>query len=192
MARPSQAKEQRARILPILVQAFVELGYRRSTTAELARRCGVRENILYRLFADKKAMFLAAIDHVFEVSQQAWDKVRVAAGPGSVAQRLLEYEGRHQGEFGNFRIIFTGLSEADDPEIRKALRQMYQRFQAMVQAEIEAHRGAAGGDAALTAWALIGLATTANIGRQLRCMSKTERGDLFGQIGGRLIDGADG
>lgn len=189
MARPSQAKEQRARVLPILVEAFVELGYRRSTTAELARRCGVQENILYRLFPDKKSMFLAAIDHVAEVSRQAWDRVRARGGEGSVAQRLLEYEARHQGEFGNFRIVFTGLSETDDPDIRKSLRQMYLGFQAVIQAEIEIHREASGGDAALSAWAVIGLATTVNIGRQLRCLSKAERSDLLGEIGGRLIDG---
>lgn len=64
MARPSQASEQRERILPVLAATFAELGYRRTTTATLAERCEVRENILYRLWADKKAMFIAVIDYV--------------------------------------------------------------------------------------------------------------------------------
>ena len=64
--RPSQIDEQRKRLLPVVCEVFSELGYHRTTTAELARRCGVRENILYRLWQDKKAMFLAAIDDIFE------------------------------------------------------------------------------------------------------------------------------
>ncbi|MCB9870985.1 MAG: TetR/AcrR family transcriptional regulator [Planctomycetes bacterium] len=190
MARPSQAEEQRTRLLPILVDAFVELGYRRCTTAELARRCEVRENILYRLWPDKKAMFIAAIEHVFTVSAQAWSRVRTGDG-GSAAERILAHEARHHGEFGNFRIVFAGLSEADDPEIRRALRHMYQHFHAIIEAEVATHRNAAGrepGDAALAAWALIGIATTANIGRQLRFLSQDQRRALFEGIGRRLLD----
>ena len=48
--------ERRAEFIPILANAFAELGYRRATTAELARRCDVQENILYRLWPDKRSM----------------------------------------------------------------------------------------------------------------------------------------
>ena len=57
MPRPSRIDEQRKRLLPIVCQVFSELGYYRTTTAELAGQCKVRENILYRLWRDKKAMF---------------------------------------------------------------------------------------------------------------------------------------
>ena len=46
MPRPNQTLEKRRELLPVIARAFAELGYRRATTAELARRCGVRENIL--------------------------------------------------------------------------------------------------------------------------------------------------
>ena len=51
MPRPSKADERRRELLPLVAEAFSELGYRRATTAELAARCGVQENILYRLMA---------------------------------------------------------------------------------------------------------------------------------------------
>ena len=63
MPRPSQSNEKRRQLLPVVARTFAELGYRRVTTAELAKRCNVRENILYRLWPDKKAMFVAAIDY---------------------------------------------------------------------------------------------------------------------------------
>ena len=36
MPRPSQIDEQRKRLLPIVCEVFSELGYHRTTTAELA------------------------------------------------------------------------------------------------------------------------------------------------------------
>ena len=41
---------------------------------------------------------------------------------------MLTYESEHHGEFGQYRIVFAGLNEVDDPEIRAALREMYKRY----------------------------------------------------------------
>lgn len=85
MARPDTKLKQRDSLIPVVARTFAELGYRRTTTAELARRCRVQEPILYRLWNDKKAMFLAAIDHVYESSVAAWSAL--ADGPGTGAAR---------------------------------------------------------------------------------------------------------
>src|SRR4051794_39989411 len=121
MARPSQSAQKKKELLPVVARAFAELGYRRTTTADLARRCGVRENILYRLWPDKKTMFVAAIDYVFDLSVETWANL-LDRPPRrqSTARRLLEHEATHHGELGLYRIIFAGLSETDDPEIRAA------------------------------------------------------------------------
>ena len=66
MPRPNRLDEQRKELLQIVTQVFCELGYRKTTTSILAKRCKVRENILYRLWSDKKNMFLAAINDLFE------------------------------------------------------------------------------------------------------------------------------
>lgn len=44
MPRPSRLPEKRRELLPTVARAFAELGYRRATTAELARRCGVPDH----------------------------------------------------------------------------------------------------------------------------------------------------
>ncbi|MFO0984918.1 MAG: TetR/AcrR family transcriptional regulator [Planctomycetota bacterium] len=91
MPRPSRIDQKRRELLPILVRAFAELGFRRATTAELASRCGVQENILYRLFEDKKQMFVAAIDYVYEHSLRVWREILQGDARGSsAAQRLLD------------------------------------------------------------------------------------------------------
>ncbi len=194
MARASKLEARRDEFTPIIATAFAELGYRRATTAELARRCGVQETILYRIWPDKKAMFMAAIGSVYETSLRTWEKLVGDAAPRSgTARRILDYETRHQGEFGLYRIVFAGLSETDDEDIHAALKEMYARFHEFIHAQITAHReavpGAEGPDAALAAWATLGLGTVVNIGRELGLMSEGLRKDLMGEIGGMLLEG---
>jgi AcrR family transcriptional regulator len=181
-------------LLPIVAHAFAELGYRGATTAELARRCGVRENILYRLWPDKKAMFIAAIGYVYNLSVQIWGRLLdQAEASRTAAERLLAYEAQHHGEFGHYRIVFAGLSETNDPQVRVALARMYRRFQRFVREQIAAHRRAAKQrglpDAALTAWAVVGLGTVSNIARELRLVSEAQRRRLFAQVGRTLLEG---
>lgn len=203
----AQALGNPQRMLPIIAAAFAELGYRRATTAQLARRCGVRENVLYRAWPSKKAMFLAAIDYLWESSRQAWEELLAAApaeDPATAARQVLAYESTHHGELGLHRVVFAGLSETDDEQIAAALRQMYQRFHQFIAERVAAARHgshAAGkrhgktehdvsdqtAEAALVAWALIGIGTLANIGRELKLISGQERAALYTRVGDLLV-----
>jgi len=195
MARRNLSEEKRREFLPIIARAFAELSYRRTTTAELGRRCGVRENVLYRIWPDKKAMFIAAIDYVFDLSAITWGKL-LADCPSAAegARRLLEYEARHHGEFGHYRIVFAGLSETDDPDIRKALRRMFGRFHRFVTNQIEASRKARSvanlPEAPLSAWAMLGLGTAANISRELELLTDSRRRKLIDRVGHHLLNGS--
>ena len=110
------------------------------------------------------------------------------------AERLLAYEAQHHGEFGQYRLVFAGLSETDDPDIRAALADMYQQYQRFIRQHIAAHRtksGAAGPpDAALAAWAVVGLGTVASIGRELGLVNETQRRRLFAAVGRLLLEGS--
>jgi AcrR family transcriptional regulator len=192
MPRPSRIDEQRKRLLPLVCQVFSEGGYHRTTTAELAARCKVRENILYRLWRDKKAMFLAAIDDIFRRRAETWERI-LAEQPTAeqTAEAMVAYEAKHQGEFGFYRVVFTALVEADDREIRKAIAGMYRHFQRRIRKLIENGRTERTSPAALSAdnaaWALIGLATVSNIIRELELLRPRQREDLFARTAKRLI-----
>jgi len=180
--------------LPVVARAFAELGYRRTTTAELARRCRVRENILYRLWRDKKAMFVASIEFVYDASETIWRGLlaeRDDAAPA--AQRLLRFEADHYGESGLYRLIFAGLSETDDSEIRKALARMYGRFHRFIDRQIEVYRGGKGAprgpDSVLSAWGVIGLGTVANIVQELGLLSAARRRHFIAEVGSLLVAG---
>lgn len=192
MPRPNRSKEQTREFIPIIARAFVELGYRRATTAELARRCGVQENILYRLWSDKKGMFIASIEYIYDMSTGIWEKLLIDNGDGrSTAQRLLEYEAKHHGEYGMYRIVFTGLSETDDPEITAALCRMYSRYHSFLVRRIVEHRPTNSNPATaeLDAWALIGLSTITVIGRELQLLNTNDRQQLWEKTGNQLLQG---
>lgn len=194
MPRPDQTHEKRRELLPLVTATFAELGYRRASTAVLAQRCGVQVNILYRLWPDKQAMFLAAVEHVFDYSLATWRELLEQAGdPSEGARQLLRYEAEHLGEHGFYRILFAGLGETDDPAIIRALGETFGRFVSFIRSQVAAHRGAAGpgsrASAERAAWAFLGLGTAANIGRELGLLSPGQRSRLFTEIGELLLDG---
>ncbi|NOT00822.1 MAG: TetR/AcrR family transcriptional regulator [Phycisphaerales bacterium] len=193
MPRPSQADERRRQLLPIVAKTFAELGYRRTTTAELAKRCKVRENILYRLWRDKKAMFVASIEFVYALSAETWRRLLAERGDGKPpAERLLQYESEHHGESGLQRLVFAGLSETNDPAIRRALRTMYRRFHRFIGEQISDYRDGdrrRRPDIEASAWAVIGLGTLASIVQELDLLKRSGRRRFMADVGHVLIEG---
>lgn len=197
MPRPSRIDEQRKELLPIVARTFAELGYRRATTAELSRRCGVKENILYRLWKDKKAMFIASLDAIYELALEKWTALAEVSDPErSVAERTLDYEAEHLGEAGLHRLVFAGLNETDDLDIRRAMARLYRSFHRFVRREIQAHDRLRGREEARDpgrrAWTIIGLATFANISRELDLLGDRARRDLIATEGRQILDGQGG
>lgn len=194
MARPSEADQRRRTLIPIVAQTFADRGYRRTTTAVLAKRCNVRENVLYRLWRDKRAMFIAAIDFVYAQSAEAWDRLLAESDDNRPpAERLLRFESEHHGESGLQRLIFAGLSEANDPAIHQALSAMYGRFYRFVSGHIAAYRRLGGAkrqpNVESCAWAVIGLGTMASIAQELNILTPTQRKKVIAGAGQLLLEG---
>jgi AcrR family transcriptional regulator len=195
MGRPNLTDQRRRSWIPQLARVFAEHGYRRTTTAELADACETQETVLYRLWPDKKAMFLAAVDHVFELSRDTWETILGAEDEGgTAAERLLSYEAEHLGEFGLYRLLFAGLSESDDPEIRAKLVRVYRNFHRFISQQISAHRESKSAEGPshlpeeqLSAWALIGLGTIATLGKELRLFSNKDRRQLLLDAGSHIL-----
>ena len=189
MPRPSRLDQQRTELTPLIADAFTELGYRRTTTAELARRCDVQVNILYRLWPDKKAMFIASLDHVHAVTIERWEEMaRKARTPQAAIRRALDYEGEHLGQFGYHRLIFAGLSETDDPDIRSALSRMYEGFHELIRSRLEALPDRESDiDPGLAAWAVIALGTVSTIRRELGLTATGRRGRLLREVAKHLL-----
>src|SRR5438094_7085455 len=73
------AAERRQDLIETAIRVFTEGSYRGTTTAEIARAAGVSEPILYRHFASKRDLYLAALDHVWRKARTAWEQTLAEA-----------------------------------------------------------------------------------------------------------------
>jgi AcrR family transcriptional regulator len=72
------AAERRQAIVDTALRVFSEGSYRGTTTAEIAREAGVSEPILYRHFASKRDLYLAAIEEAWERLKTGWEDAMAA------------------------------------------------------------------------------------------------------------------
>src|SRR5215831_15082309 len=85
--RPRRSSaEVRSRILSAAVALFAERGYGDATTREIARRADVAEQVIFRIYPTKQALFDAAVLEPFdeflsEYTALGWRLPRRAATP---------------------------------------------------------------------------------------------------------------
>ena len=68
------AAERRQHLVETAIRLFTEGSYHGTTTAEIARAAGVSEPILYRHFASKRDLYLAALEHVWAKTREIWER----------------------------------------------------------------------------------------------------------------------
>ena len=119
------AADRRRHLIETAIRVFSEGSYRGTTTAEIARAAGISEPILYRHFASKRDLYLAALDHVWEKAREMWEAALL--GSPSVAGGLEDL-GRghfsvHDCKFQLAELWVQALGESnEDPELKKHLR----------------------------------------------------------------------
>src|SRR4029077_11440681 len=80
------AADRRRHLIETAIRLFTEGSYHGTTTAEIARAAGVSEPILYRHFASKRDLYIAALDHVWEKAKGIWEAKLL--GASDVSQGL--------------------------------------------------------------------------------------------------------
>lgn len=83
---------RRAQIVERSIEVFAERGLAGTTSAALARACGVSEALLFRLFGDKQGLFAAIVQRVIERGDDVFP-YDAAEGDDDVAffRRLARY-----------------------------------------------------------------------------------------------------
>lgn len=185
---------KREQFLPIISRCFAESGFRGTTTAKLAAACQVRENVLYRIWPSKKAMFLDCIEHIYEVTMELWKSLSDDdSDDRTLAEKVLAYQAEDHGLLRYYRIVFAGLLE-DDADIRKSLRNLYRRFQSYISETTRLHRDvgqqSSGLDCDTTAWALMGVAAMVDVQRELRILPARDREQFLCDAGSELLNGS--
>ncbi|GGX79570.1 TetR family transcriptional regulator [Streptomyces hiroshimensis] len=82
------AEERRESVIRAAVTEFARTGYKGTSTEAIARRVGVSQPYLFRLFPTKEAIFLAAAHRCLEETGKVFAKAVECAPPRGVLQAM--------------------------------------------------------------------------------------------------------
>lgn len=124
------ATERGTQVLAAAVQAFAESGYAATKTDEIARRAGVSQPYVIRLFGTKQQLFVAAIHQVCDRIEQIFrisaEEIEPGADPQSALQTLGSGFTLFLADRDLLLVLLHAISAANsDPVIGEEIRQRY-------------------------------------------------------------------
>lgn len=181
------AAERRLKLVETAIRVFSEGSYRGTTTAEIARAAGVSEPILYRHFASKSDLYLAALEHVWSQARAAWETALaqepdVLAALGAMGRgKFTAHDCKHQLS----ELWVQALSEAsEDPGLRKYLRrhmrEVHDFFADMLRRGQEEGVVHPDRDADAEAWVFLAGGILGMVGRRVGLLDDEEVGRIRG------------
>jgi AcrR family transcriptional regulator len=139
----STAAERRATVLRTAIGTFATRGYFGTTTTEVAKRAGISQAYVYRLFPNKESLFVAVVEHCFAQVRGCFEQAAAEAG-GSGPEAVLDAMGRAYAKLitdNDLMLVQLHAQAAavSEPAVREVVRQGYARA-------VEYVRGASGAD----------------------------------------------
>jgi len=127
------ADERREIVLETALSEFAVSGLHGTSTEAVARRAGISQPYLFRLFPTKKGLFLALVERCFRRVEGAF----TAAAGNLSGEEALAAMGRAYELLLEDRTLLLLQMQAyaacDDPEIRAATRAGYKRLWVLVE-----------------------------------------------------------
>jgi len=175
------AAERRKHLVETATRLFTEGSYHGTTTAEIGRAAGVSEPILYRHFASKRDLYLAALEDVWAKTREGWERTLAEASDACAA---IEAIGKGHVSVRSPKLQLAelwvqALGEAsEDPELRRHLRRHMREVHDFVADLIR--RGQEQGaiakerDADSEAWIMLAGGILGMVGRRVGLLDDTE------------------
>jgi len=175
------AAERRLALVETAIRVFTEGSYRGTTTAEIAKAAGVSEPILYRHFASKRDLFLAALDQVWARTREAWEAALSSSHDACAAVEAIakDHVSSRDSKLQLAELWVQALTEApDDPELRRHLRTHMRAVHDFTAGVLRRGQGegviARERDADAEAWVFLAEGILGMVGRRLGILNDTE------------------
>ena len=127
------AAERRELVLDAAVAEFAAHGLAGTSTEDVARRAGISQPYLFRLFPSKKALFLELVDRCY---RRVADTFTAAAGDLTGDEALDAMADAYERLLDDRILLLLQMqayAACDDPEIRAATRAGYKHLWEMVE-----------------------------------------------------------
>jgi AcrR family transcriptional regulator len=120
------AEERRIDVLDAALEVFAEHGLSGASTDEIARKAGISQPYLFRLFGTKKELFIASTERCFRETLETFQR----AGEGKSGAEALQAIGSAYGELirsnpNRLRGQMQTYAACDDPDICAVARRGY-------------------------------------------------------------------
>jgi AcrR family transcriptional regulator len=127
-------EERREEILDAALQEFAHRGLHGASTEAIAKRAGISQPYVFRLFGTKKALFTAVVARCFRETHELFAR----AAEGKRGEQALEamgkaYVKRLHEEHTQLLAQMQAYAACDDPEIREVVRRGYGDLAAFVE-----------------------------------------------------------
>jgi AcrR family transcriptional regulator len=127
------AAERREAVLEAAVTEFAARGLHGTSTEDVARRAGISQPYLFRLFPTKKALFVALVERCFQRVADAF----AAAAADRTGQEAMEAMGDAYERLLKDRTLLLlqmhAYAACDDPDIRAVTRTGYRTLWLLVE-----------------------------------------------------------
>jgi AcrR family transcriptional regulator len=122
------ADQRRAQILSIAAEEFAVGGLHGTSTEAIARRAGITQAYIFRLFGTKRNLFVQVVQGAFD---QLIGGMRAAAGDQSGLDALSAMGLAYNAMLADTTALLLqlqGFAAASEPEVRDAVRESFARM----------------------------------------------------------------
>ena len=175
------AADRRRHLVETAIRLFTEGSYHGTTTAEIARAAGVSEPILYRHFASKRDLYLAALELVWEKTRVEWERKLADATDACAAVEAIGkgHVSVRSPKLQLAELWVQALGEAsEDPELRRHLRghmrEVHDFVAGLIRRGQEQGAIAAERDADSEAWIMLAGGILGMVGRRVGLLDDKE------------------
>jgi AcrR family transcriptional regulator len=121
-------------VLEAAREVFAEHGLSGASTDEIARKAGISQPYLFRLFRTKKDLFIAAIESCFAEMHETVEQ----AADGKTGDEVLQVLGQAYGELirsnpNRLRLQMQTYAACNDPDVRDVARKRFGELVEFVQ-----------------------------------------------------------
>jgi AcrR family transcriptional regulator len=127
------AEQRRELVLGEAMAAFAAHGYAGTSTEEVARRAGISQPYLFRLFPTKKALFLALVERCF---RRVRDEFAAAAGELTGEEAMTAMADAYEVLLDDRILLLLQMqayAACEDPEIRDVTRTGFRKLWEQVE-----------------------------------------------------------
>ncbi|GAB3564456.1 hypothetical protein GCM10027445_08290 [Amycolatopsis endophytica] len=121
-------QQRREQLLELAAEEFARAGLHGTSTDTLARRAGITQPYIYRLFGSKKALFLQVVERAFGRLIGGMDRAAEERAGRDALAAMGQFYDRALADRTALLVQLQAFAACGDPEVREVVREQMARM----------------------------------------------------------------